>query len=88
MGNEKDEGAADTVGTCSLRVEHVKLHETYNGKKFVVEFDFLGKDAIRYHKFVEVGRRVYNNVKMFMDNKQDTEKLFDRITVIICLPHI
>ena len=26
-GNEKDEDTADTVGCCSLRVEHIKLSE-------------------------------------------------------------
>jgi len=27
VGNEKSEDEADTVGCCSLRVEHVKLEE-------------------------------------------------------------
>ena len=31
-GNEKDEDQADTVGCCSLRVEHIKLHEEHEGK--------------------------------------------------------
>lgn len=42
-GNEKDEDQADTVGCCSLRVEHITLHEKLDGKDYVVEFDFLGK---------------------------------------------
>ena len=42
-GNEKDDDQADTVGCCSLRVEHIALHEQLNGKQFVVVFDFLGK---------------------------------------------
>ena len=47
-GNEKDsDESADTVGCCSLRYEHVKLYEEKDGKEFVVEFDFLGKDSIR-----------------------------------------
>lgn len=41
-GNEKDEDQADTVGCCSLRVEHIKLT-----KPTTVEFDFLGKDSMR-----------------------------------------
>merc|ERR1719203_2499730 len=40
-GNEKDEDQADTVGCCSLRVEHVDLYDEKDGKEFVVEFDFL-----------------------------------------------
>ena len=42
-GNEKDEDSADTVGCCSLRYEHIKLHEEKAGKEHVVEFDFLGE---------------------------------------------
>lgn len=30
-GNEKDEDQADTVGCCSLRVEHITLHEEHDG---------------------------------------------------------
>lgn len=33
-GNEKDEDQADTVGCCSLRVEHIALHEEKDGKLF------------------------------------------------------
>ena len=47
-GNEKDEDQADTVGCCSLRVEHITLHEEKDGKEFVVEFDFLGKTSKFY----------------------------------------
>lgn len=38
VGNEKDEDEADTVGCCSLRVEHITLKNPN-----IVEFDFLGK---------------------------------------------
>lgn len=33
-GNEKDEDQADTVGCCSLRVEHITLHDELNGEFF------------------------------------------------------
>jgi len=48
VGNEKDEDEADTVGCCSLRVEHIKLYDKIEtiGEN-IVEFDFLGKDSIR-----------------------------------------
>lgn len=46
-GNEKDDESADTVGCCSLRVEHIKLHEELNGKQYVVVFDFLGKNNVK-----------------------------------------
>lgn len=33
-GNEKDtDEAADTVGCCSLRCEHIKLHKELDGQK-------------------------------------------------------
>ena len=31
-GNEKDEDQADTVGCCSLRVEHITLHDEKDGE--------------------------------------------------------
>lgn len=41
-GGEKDEDLADTVGVCTLRVNHATFYEPNR-----VYFDFLGKDAIR-----------------------------------------
>ena len=41
-GNEKDEDQADTVGCCSLRVEHISLHPEKNGKKqFIFNLFFV-----------------------------------------------
>ncbi|VDK74358.1 unnamed protein product [Dibothriocephalus latus] len=82
-GNEKDEDEADTVGCCSLRCEHVTLHEELDGKPFVVEFDFLGKDSIRYQNSVPVPKRVFKNLKLFMKNKQGSDDLFDRLNTSI-----
>lgn len=82
-GNEKDEDTADTVGCCSLRVEHITLHE--EGEKYMVDFDFLGKDSIRYCNTVAVEKRAYKNLKLFMENKQPGDDLFDRLNVsIVC----
>ena len=36
------------MGCCSLRVEHIELHDQKGEDEFVVEFDFLGKDSIRW----------------------------------------
>ncbi|KAK2161661.1 hypothetical protein LSH36_112g05100 [Paralvinella palmiformis] len=80
-GNEKDEDQADTVGCCSLRVEHITLHEKYEDKEeFVVEFDFLGKDSIRYYNRVPVEKRVFKNLQLFKENKSEGDDLFDRLT--------
>jgi DNA topoisomerase-1 len=79
-GNEKEEGeTADTVGCCSLRVEHIKLNDEKDGKQYVVDFDFLGKDSIRYENSVSVEKRVYKNLKHFMANKSGGDDLFDRL---------
>merc|ERR1719515_645348 len=65
VGGEKDtEETADTVGCCSLRVEHLKLEEPN-----IIHFDFLGKDSIRYQNSVTVTPEVFENVKEFMKGK-------------------
>ncbi len=53
------------------------------GKEYVVEFDFLGKDSIRYNNSVAVEKRVYKNVQLFMDNKKGSDDLFDRLNTSI-----
>lgn len=85
------------MGCCSLRVEHIKLFDHVdNVGDNVVEFDFLGKDSIRYvkrtipsnlisvfryTKQVSVEPRVYKNLRLFMENKDDDDELFDRLQV-------
>jgi len=88
-GNEKDsDEQADTVGCCSLRYEHIQLHDERNGKECVVEFDFLGKDSIRYHNEVPVEKRVFKNLKLFMEQKKDGDDLFDRLNTSILNQHL
>lgn len=87
-GNEKDEDQADTVGCCSLRVEHVSLHKQLNGKENVVVFDFLGKDSIRYYNEVEVEKRVFKNLELFMENKKEGDDLFDRLNTQVLNEHL
>lgn len=76
-GNEKGNDQTDTVGCCSLRVEHISLHEKLNEKKNVVTFDFLGKDSIRYFNSVQVDPLVYQNLQLFKANKNVGDDLFD-----------
>jgi DNA topoisomerase-1 len=75
-GNEKGEDEADTVGCCSLRCEHITLEQP----NFLV-FDFLGKDSIRYYNRVAVETQVFKNIRIFKDNKNDDDNLFDRVNV-------
>jgi len=75
VGNDKGEDQADTVGCCSLRKEHITLHEPRS-----IEFDFLGKDSMRYHNTVQVDQQVYNNFKEFLEDKKSKDEIFDRLT--------
>ncbi|OCT56567.1 hypothetical protein XELAEV_18004666mg [Xenopus laevis] len=65
-GNEKEEGETDTVGCCSLRVEHINLYQELDGQEFVMEFDFPGKDSIRYYNKLPVEKMVFKNLQFFM----------------------
>ncbi|CAH1183137.1 unnamed protein product [Phaedon cochleariae] len=87
-GNEKDEDQADTVGCCSLRVEHIQLLEKKDDKEYVVVFDFLGKDSIRYYNEVPVEKRVFKNLQLFMENKKEGDDLFDRLNTTIMNKHL
>nr|XP_015835268.1 PREDICTED: DNA topoisomerase I, mitochondrial isoform X3 [Tribolium castaneum] len=87
-GNEKDEDQADTVGCCSLRVEHISLHKEKDGKEYVVVFDFLGKDSIRYYNEVPVEKRVFKNLQLFMEHKSPGDDLFDRLNTAIMNKHL
>ena len=52
-GNEKDTSEeADTVGCCSLRVEHITLGKDEDGP--TVYFKFLGKDSIEYKNLLKL----------------------------------
>jgi len=75
VGGEKDtEEEADTVGCCSLRVEHLKLEEPNT-----IHFDFLGKDSIRYLNSVKVSDKVFSNITSFMKDKKDDDQVFDKV---------
>ncbi|KAL0894964.1 hypothetical protein ABMA27_013454 [Loxostege sticticalis] len=87
-GNEKDDDQADTVGCCSLRVEHIELHKEKDGKEYVVVFDFLGKDSIRYYNEVPVEKRVFKNLELFMESKKGSDDLFDRLNTQTLNEHL
>lgn len=75
VGNEKNtEEEADTVGCCSLRVEHVTLHDESK-----LELHFLGKDSIEFHQTVEVTPLVHELIKNFCHKKRPGDNLFDQI---------
>ena len=71
VGDEKDPGEADTVGAITLRPEHIKIEGN------LLNFDFLGKDCVRWQKHVEAAPLVIKNIQEF--SKQDSEYLFEGI---------
>lgn len=75
VGNEKGADEADTVGTTSLRVEHIKI-----GSNNEITLDFLGKDSVRYVKKITVSDGVYKNIVEFSSNKSPSANLFDLAT--------
>lgn len=74
VGNEKSEDEADTVGCCSLRIEHIQILPENQ-----ITLDFLGKDSMRYFNTVTVEEQVWKNLKSFWEGKDKSENLFDRI---------
>ena len=74
VGDEKDVDEADTVGATTLRVEHI----TINGNK--VEFDFLGKDSVRWKKSLEGDKQFIKNIQDFIKGKKSSEAIFDKIS--------
>jgi DNA topoisomerase I len=82
VGNEKGEDEADTVGCCSLRVEHMSFSDT----NCAVTLSFLGKDSMPYDNTVElskygdVGKQVYANLKKFCDKKDKNEEVFNELS--------
>ena len=77
VGDEKDPEEADTVGATTLRKEHIKL----NGDS--IEFDFLGKDSVRWQETVPAlghDKQFHDNLKELISKKKDTDEIFDEIT--------
>lgn len=102
VGGEKDtEEEADTVGCCSLRVEH--LHFDPNGTNDAdtkeIELEFLGKDSMLYKQTIDFGAQMYNednglgvqvyeNFKTFCKKKKPTDEVFDSLTPTILNTHL
>jgi DNA topoisomerase I len=74
VGNEKGEDETDTVGCTTLRLEHIHL------EKNRLTLDFLGKDSVRYYNSIIVDDAVKDNVKLFMEGKNQDDQLFDLVS--------
>lgn len=77
VGDEKDPDEADTVGATTLRKEHVKITQD------AIEFDFLGKDSVRWQEKVPAighDKQFQENLKRLVQNKKPKDEIFDGIT--------
>ncbi|XP_051201318.1 DNA topoisomerase 1 beta [Lolium perenne] len=73
-GNEKDDDEADTVGCCTLKVDNVTCVPPNK-----LQFDFLGKDSIRYFNTVEVELPVYSAIEEFRAGKKPGDPVFNEL---------
>jgi len=77
VGDEKDPDEADTVGATTLRKEHIKI--TTN----TIEFDFLGKDSVRWQETLKVeghDKQFQENLKKLIEKKKPKDEIFEGIT--------
>jgi DNA topoisomerase-1 len=101
VGGEKDtDEEADTVGCCSLRVEH--LHFDPNGEggdSKEIELEFLGKDSMLFKQTIDfgatlyndsngLGAQVYDNLKSFCKKKKSSEEVFHVINPTMLNNHL
>lgn len=74
VGDEKDKDEADTVGATTLTTKNVTIKENN-----VVEFDFLGKDSVRWQKEIELPEQVVKNLKEFISEPGKNNLIFNGI---------
>jgi DNA topoisomerase-1 len=71
VGDEKDPDEADTVGAITLRKEHIKIEGD------VINFDFLGKDSVRWVKQYKAPPAVIRNIQRYCQTSK--EYLFEGV---------
>lgn len=99
VGGEKDtDEEADTVGCCSLRVEHLHFDPNEEGNdNQEIELEFLGKDSMLYKQTIDFGAelyaehngsQIYANLMKFCKNKKQTEEVFESINPTMLNNHL
>jgi DNA topoisomerase-1 len=84
VGGEKGEDEADTVGCCSLRVEHLTFHSD-DPNSFAMDLEFLGKDSmlfkqtIQFAQYGDLGKQVYAQLKLFCQGKTPSQDVFETL---------
>lgn len=74
VGNEKGKDEADTVGVTSLKVENIQINDGC-----VFQFDFLGKDSIRYSNQIYFEEMVCQTLAKFIKGKKPKDPVFGLI---------
>lgn len=101
VGGEKDtDEEADTVGCCSLRVEHIEFDPNQEGgDNREIKLEFLGKDSMLYKQTIDFGSPLYNddngmgtqvfeNLKGFCKKKKPNEEVFESINPTMLNIHL
>jgi len=91
---------ADTVGCCSLRVEHMRFDPNEEGgDNKEIELEFLGKDSMLFKQTIDfgadmyndnngMGTQVYENLEKFCKKKKKTDEIFDQINPSMLNQHL
>jgi DNA topoisomerase I len=101
VGGEKDtEEEADTVGCCTLRVEHLRFDPNQEGgDNTEIELEFLGKDSMLYKQTIDfgaamynddngMGKQVYKNFKAFCKGKKPSDEVFRDLNPTVLNQHL
>jgi len=97
VGGEKGDDEADTVGCCSLRVEHFTWPADEAATS--VDLEFLGKDSmtfkqtVDFDKYGETGLKVLANLRKFVAGKRrgtltaPGDQVFDKLSPDVLNSH-
>jgi len=101
VGGEKDtDEVADTVGCCTLRVEHLHFDPNKEGDDCKeIELEFLGKDSMLFKQTIDfgdimytenngMGEQVFDNFQRFCKKKNMTDEVFDLLTPTLLNAHL
>lgn len=78
VGDEHEEGEADTVGAITLRPEHISLPDKLIHSRELVSFSFIGKDSVKWKIVLPLDSRAIKNLRFFSTHCK--KSLFEGIT--------